>query len=86
VDVNTYKRFVEFLEPGSLKEKLSAAIKELEKESNCLKKPVNDLRKEKEFLQIKRDRAIKDLEAMEETNRKLRELVEKPEAKKLSAN
>ena len=56
-EVSIYKQFIDYLEPGSLKEKLQTVIKSLEKETSQLKKPVNELRKEKEFLEVMRERA-----------------------------
>jgi len=71
-DVKTYKMFCEYLEPGSLKEKLSGAIKKLERETIRLKLPVEDLKKIRDHAIAKRDRKLIEVEELEKKNASLR--------------
>jgi len=40
-EVGEYTQFVEYLEPGSLKEKLQSSIKKIERETKRLGQPVD---------------------------------------------
>ena len=50
-EIQTYEEFCDYLEPGSLKEKIKLQIDEMKRKSRTAKIPVQDLKKEKEYLQ-----------------------------------
>ena len=85
-DVKTYRMFVEYLEPGSLKEKLQGAIKKLERETQRLHLPVEELRKQRDMMIAKRDRKRIEIEEIERRNELLRGKIDLPEDKKSSAS
>ena len=54
--VDEYKKYCDFLEPGSLKTKLESSIKTIEKATRDLNKPVEELRRKRDLLLAQRDR------------------------------
>ena len=49
-EVETYEEFCDYLEPGSLKDKLKKTIKDLDRKSSEARKPVKELEKELQWL------------------------------------
>ena len=84
--MQTYEEFCDYLEPGSLKEKIKTHIKEIRRKSHHIKIPVQDLEREKEYKQIEKERLYQDLEDQEKKNQQLRERIERSEMVKLSAS
>ena len=67
-EVETYKEYCDYLEPGSLKEKLVASIQKLDKATRNLDRPVDELRKKRDLLLAKRDREVQNCDEMERKN------------------
>ena len=83
-EAKEYRNFVEYLEPGSLKEKLENTIKILDREAKRLDKPVDKLRTDLAYqLEVKEQLAQK-VEEMRKRNMKLKMEMEKPENQKKS--
>lgn len=61
-EVETYKDYCDYLEPGSLKDKIVASIQKLDKATKMLQKPVSELVKKRDMLLVKRDREIQNNE------------------------
>lgn len=72
-EIQTYEEFCDYLEPGSLKEKIKLQIEEMKRKTRTAKIPVQDLKKEKDYVQAQKDRIMQDLEEQERKNEKLRE-------------
>ena len=85
-EVQTYEEFCDYLEPGSLKEKIKVRISDIKRKSRTIKAPVQDLKREKEYLLAVKERAMQDVEEQERKNAKLRARVERSEMDKDSAS
>ena len=84
--VKAYKNYCEFLEPGTLKEKMLKSIQRLQTETERLSMPVKKLETDLDYVREKRDQQKKELDRVLEKNRKLRERLDMPEDKKPSSN
>ena len=85
-EIQTYEEFCDYLEPGSLKDKIKLQIQDMRRERQAAKIPINEMLGEKQRLQRERDRLTEDLKEREQKNQKLREHVERSEMEKASSS
>ena len=81
-----YRQFVDYLEPGQVKDKLMLAIKNMEREQAMLKRPIDKLRRDRDYVKDMLEREKEKADTLDERNRKLREELNMPETQKQSAS
>lgn len=78
-DAEQYMKFVDYLEPKSLREKIKGTMDMMRTETERLQRPVKRLIKEKEYLEGECKELDIEIRELEEENRRLKDEIDLPQ-------